>query len=59
MLTAEENRRLLDEIDANRRFLLLMLQSNPHLLARADERIKQALAAVPPSPASPAGAIGS
>ncbi len=52
MMTAEQNYRLLQEIDANRRFLLLALQSNPKLLARAEERVRQALLAV--SPAAPA-----
>jgi len=50
MMTAEQNYRLLQEIDANRRFLLLALQSNPKLLARAEERVRQALLAVPPAP---------
>ena len=50
MMTAEQNYRLLQEIDANRRFLLLALQSNPKLLARAEERVRQALLAVPPEP---------
>jgi hypothetical protein len=34
MLTAEQNQRLLEEIDANRRFLLLACESNPALAAR-------------------------
>lgn len=50
MLTAEQNYRLLQEIDANRKFLLLALRSNPKLLARAEERVRQALLAVPPAP---------
>ncbi|GAB4175866.1 MAG: hypothetical protein Fur0039_18610 [Rhodocyclaceae bacterium] len=50
MLTAEQNFHLLQEIDANRRFLLLAYQSNPELLAREDERIRQMLAADLPEP---------
>ena len=50
-MTAEQNYRLLQEIDANRRFLLLALQGNPKLLARAEERVRQALLAIPPSSA--------
>ena len=50
MLNAEQNRRLLQEIDANRRFLLLAYRSNPGLLAREDERIRLMLAAVLPEP---------
>ncbi|MFA7293131.1 MAG: hypothetical protein WC023_12905 [Rhodocyclaceae bacterium] len=50
MLNAEQNRRLLQEIDANRRFLLLAYRSNPQLLAREDERLRQMLTAVLPEP---------
>jgi len=50
MLNAEQNRCLLQEIDANRRFLLLAYRSNPELLAREDERLRQMLAAVLPGP---------
>ena len=32
---------LLQEIEANRRFLLMVYQQNPKLLERADARIKQ------------------
>ncbi len=49
-MTAEENFRLLQTIDENRRFLLLMLQSNPHLLAKADKRVRELFNAVPPAP---------
>ncbi|MDP2794354.1 MAG: hypothetical protein Q8O25_09800 [Sulfurisoma sp.] len=54
MMTAEQNFRLLEEIDANRRFLLQAYRSNPALLARLDERIRQALVAAfsSPTPAS-------
>lgn len=52
-MTAEQNYRLLQEIDANRRFLLLALQSNPKLLARAEERVRQALLAIPLAPTFP------
>lgn len=41
MTTAEQNYRLLQEIDASRRFLLMAYQQNPKLLERADARIKQ------------------
>lgn len=48
MLTAEQNLKLLREIDANRRFLLLALQSNPALLKRADERVRAWFQTIPP-----------
>jgi hypothetical protein len=54
MLTAEQNDRLLQEIDANRRFLLLVYRSNPDLLAGEDERTGQMLAAVLQEPENPA-----
>ena len=41
MLNAAENYRLLMEIDANRRFLLLAMQSNPPLMASWDEHARQ------------------
>jgi len=41
MLSAEQNYRLLEEIDANRRFFLLVYQQNPQLLESAEARIKQ------------------
>ena len=41
MTTAEQNYRLLQEIEANRRFLLMAYQQNPKLLERADARTKQ------------------
>jgi len=41
MTTAEKNYFLLQEIEANRRFLLMAYQQNPKLLERADTRIKQ------------------
>ena len=41
MMTAEQNYRLLQEIEANRRFLLLAYQQNPKLLESAEARIKQ------------------
>ncbi|MEZ5614911.1 MAG: hypothetical protein R3E35_06825 [Rhodocyclaceae bacterium] len=50
MLNAEQNYQLLQGIDANRRFLLLAYQSNPRLLEREDERVRQMLAAVLPEP---------
>lgn len=52
MTTAEENKLLLERIDADRRFLLLAMQSNPALLALAEARVREwLLAAVPPAPA--------
>lgn len=41
MNTAEQNYRLLQEIDANRSFMLMAYQQNPKLLERAEVRIKQ------------------
>jgi len=46
-LTAEENLRLLQEIEANRAFILLAYQSDPALLATADEQIRRLFAAPP------------
>ena len=40
-MTAEQNYRLLLEIEANRNFILLAYQQNPVLLARAEPRIRQ------------------
>ena len=39
--TAEQNLRLLEEIDANRKFILLAYQSDPGLLKRADPEIRR------------------
>lgn len=39
MLTAEQNYRLLQEIDASRRFLLLAYRQNPTLLEHAAPEI--------------------
>lgn len=50
MTAAEENLCLLERIDADRQFLLLAMQSNPALLARAEMRVREWLAAVPPEP---------
>ena len=44
MLTAEQNFRLLQEIEANRSFLLMVYQQNPQLLKCADARIKNMFA---------------
>lgn len=41
MTTAEKNFMLLQEIAANRDFLLMAYQQNPKLLANAEVRIKQ------------------
>jgi MSHA pilin protein MshD len=43
MNKAERNFRLLQEIEASRKFLLMACQQNPALLERADARIKQIL----------------
>lgn len=43
MTNAERNYRLLQEIDANRRFLLMAYLQNPKLLAQAEPRIRQML----------------
>ena len=50
MTTAEENFYLLEKIDADRQFLLLAMQSNPALFARAEARVREWLVAVPPAP---------
>jgi len=52
MTTAEENFYLLEKIDADRQFLLLAMQSNPVLLARAEARVREWFVAVPPVPTS-------
>ena len=46
-LTPEENLRLLEEIEANRAFILLAYHSNPELLKNADPQIKRLFEAVP------------
>ncbi len=46
-LTPEANLRLLEEIEANRAFILLAYQSNPELLKNADPQIKRLFEAVP------------
>lgn len=40
-MTAEQNYRLLQEIEANRIFILTAYLQNPKLLEQAEERIKQ------------------
>lgn len=40
-MTAEQNYRLLLEIDANRAFILMAYQQNAELLARAEPRIRR------------------
>lgn len=40
MKTAEQNYRLLQEIEANRRFLLMAYEQNPTLLKSAEARIR-------------------
>lgn len=39
-MTAEQNYRLLQELDANRRFMPLACRNNPELLAKAEARNK-------------------
>lgn len=41
MTTAEQNFQLLQEIEANRRFLLMAYEQNPKLLEHAEPRIRQ------------------
>lgn len=48
MTTAEKNYLLLQEIEANRRFLLMAYRQNPKLLASAESRISQLLETLPP-----------
>jgi MSHA pilin protein MshD len=43
MMTAEQNYRLLKEIEANRRFLLMAYRQNPQLLEHAEERVRELL----------------
>ena len=45
MLTAEQNYRLLQEIEAIRVFILMAYRQNPKLLERADPRIRQIFSA--------------
>lgn len=40
-MNAQQNYRLLQEIDANRRFLLQAYRDNPDLLARAEPGVKR------------------
>ncbi|MFA7269400.1 MAG: hypothetical protein WC073_08660 [Sterolibacterium sp.] len=42
-MAAAQNYRLLQELDANRRFMLLAYRDNPVLLVKAEERIKMLL----------------
>lgn len=49
-LTPEENLRLLQEIEANREFILLAYASNPDLLAKADPEIKRIFEISEPAP---------
>ncbi|MDO8412595.1 MAG: hypothetical protein Q7S51_02275 [Gallionellaceae bacterium] len=48
MLTADQNFRLVQEIEANRIFLRMALQQNLKLLVSAEPRIKQIFEALPP-----------
>ena len=44
-MTADENYRLLQEIEANRAFILAAYMQNPQLLEQAEDRIKLLLQA--------------
>lgn len=44
-MNAQQNYRLLQEIDANRRFLLQAYRDNPELLARAEPGLRHLLEA--------------
>jgi hypothetical protein len=46
-MTAEENLRLVREIESNRAFLLAAYRQNPELLARAEPRIRELLQPLP------------
>jgi len=48
-MTAEENLRLIREIEANRAFLLETYRQNPALLERAEPRIRQLFEPLPES----------
>lgn len=48
MLTADQNFRLLQEIEENRKFLLMAYQQNPKLLENAETRIQQIVGMVTP-----------
>lgn len=41
MTTAEQNFQLLQEIEANRLFLLMAYEQNPELLEKAEPRVRQ------------------
>lgn len=55
-MTAAENYRLLQEIEANREFLLMAYRQNPELLARAEPRIRLLFGLAAASPADVTGA---
>lgn len=46
-MTAEENLRLIREIEANRAFLLAAYRQNPRLLELAEPRIRQLFSPTP------------
>lgn len=54
-LTPQENLRLLQEVEANRRFILLAYQSDPELLRRADPEIRRLFKADDQPTLAPAG----
>ena len=58
-LTAEENLQLLQEIEANRAFILLAYQSDPALLRTADPQITRLFENVPEATRETGGAARS
>lgn len=48
-MNAEQNLRLIREIEANREFLLMAYRQNPALLARAEPRIRELFKPVQPA----------
>ncbi|MBI4756842.1 MAG: hypothetical protein HY778_15775 [Betaproteobacteria bacterium] len=46
-MTADDNLRLIREIEADRAFLLAVFQQNPELLARAEVRIRELFEPLP------------
>jgi hypothetical protein len=52
-MNAEQNLRLIREIEANRAFLLMVYRQNPALLAQAEPRIRALLQPAQPAPHEP------
>ena len=51
-MTAEENLRLIREIEAKRDFIMAAYRQNPWLLERAEPRIRQLFSPLPEIPTS-------